>query len=163
MHQPAEVVMTATVGDVVLSTERTSDLPNAFGGADIFGRQKAEGGTVVIYNGLSNGEVVFARNDVMIESNETTMTRGSGLLIPNRSTTTMHGMAGSTPFYGQATTTTGYNYIPPPEATVQTKETGWRTLTTSADPGSVVWVSGRGIEIIEATRSTLTYQIFIAG
>ena len=78
--QPVQTLMTAGIGDQVLRTDRSEDLPNAFGRADLFGRKRDAGFTEVRFVGIENGKPVFERRDVEIRSNETTMSR-SGALI----------------------------------------------------------------------------------
>jgi hypothetical protein len=71
----------ADPGDLVMDINVTEALPNAFGGADLFGRRRPAGRTVVQYLGIENGTVYFSRQSTSISSNETTMTR-TPLLIP---------------------------------------------------------------------------------
>ena len=151
------------VGDVVLSIERTSDLPNAFGGADIFGRKKAQGATEVRFLGITEGQVVLARNDIDIDSDETTMTRGGGLLLPSQTTTSMTGIVGTTPVVGSATTTGGYTFIPSRRAETRVRETGWITITVPAQPGSKAVVAGHVIEIVESEAGLLRYRLDAGG
>lgn len=154
--------LVAGVGDVVLRIERTSDLPNAFGGADIFGRKKAQGATEVRFLGISDGHVVLARNDIDIDSDETTMTRGGGLLLPSQTTTSIAGVVGTTPVTGVATTG-GYTYIPLRNAETRVRETGWITVTIRAEPGSKAVLAGQVIEIMEAEPGLLRYRLEPSG
>ena len=71
----------ADPGDLVMDINVTEALPNAFGGADLFGRRRPAGRTVVQYLGIQNGMAYFSRQSTSISSNETTMTR-TPLLIP---------------------------------------------------------------------------------
>jgi hypothetical protein len=67
------------IGGQVLKVQRTSDLPNAFGKADIFGGKLDRGYSVLRYQGLSqNGNAVFRITEVETQSNETTMSRYGG-------------------------------------------------------------------------------------
>src|SRR4051812_38761814 len=74
----------ADPGDLVMDINVTEALPNAFGGADLFGRRRPAGRTVVQYLGIENGTAYFSRQSTSISSNETTMTR-TPLLIPRNS------------------------------------------------------------------------------
>jgi hypothetical protein len=94
----------ADPGDLVMAINETEALPNAFGMADIFGRRRPAGRTVVQYLGTENGIVYFNRQSTSVSSNETTMTR-TPLLIPRNTQTTIDGQIGSRTFSGRATTT----------------------------------------------------------
>ena len=66
----------ASVGDVVVKVSLKKSLPNAFGGADIFGRKRDRGFIEVRFMGIGpGGRAVFRRRTVDIYSNETTMSR----------------------------------------------------------------------------------------
>jgi len=65
-----------SVGDIILRVEVSEDLPNAFGRADAFGRDRNRGFSEVRYMGLSaDGLAVFRRRDVDVITDETTMNR----------------------------------------------------------------------------------------
>jgi hypothetical protein len=66
----------------MLKVEVRESLPNAFGGADIFGRTRDVGFSELRYMGLDpSGYPVFRRRDVDIVTNETTMNRsGTGVV-----------------------------------------------------------------------------------
>lgn len=67
------------VGGQVLLVQRTSDLANAFGKADVFGGKVNRGYTEVRYQGLApDGRLVFRVTEVETESTETTMSRYGG-------------------------------------------------------------------------------------
>ena len=93
----------ADPGDLVMDINVTEALPNAFGGADPFGRRRPAGRTVVQYLGIENGTVYFSRQSTSISSNETTMTR-TPLLIPRGSQTIINGQIGTQTFSGTGTT-----------------------------------------------------------
>jgi hypothetical protein len=84
----------ADPGDLVMDINVTEALLNAFGGADIFGRRRPAGRTVVQYLGIENGTIYFSRQSTSISSNETTMTR-TPLLIPRGSQTIINGQIGT--------------------------------------------------------------------
>jgi hypothetical protein len=65
-----------SVGDVLVKVRLRESLPNAFGGADIFGRKRDRGFIEIRYMGLAeDGRAVFRRRTIDIYTNETTMTR----------------------------------------------------------------------------------------
>ena len=67
------------VGGQVLRVQRTSDLPNAFGKADVFGGKVNRGYTELRYQGLApDGRLIFRVTEVETESTETTMSRYGG-------------------------------------------------------------------------------------
>jgi hypothetical protein len=50
----------ADPGDLVMDINETEALPNVFGGADIFGRRRPAGRTVVQFLGIENGMAYFS-------------------------------------------------------------------------------------------------------
>jgi hypothetical protein len=97
--------LTANVGpgDIVAKVNKKRNLVNAYGGADIFGRQTDEGFTELRFAWLKpDGGIVLFRKDTEIMTNETTLTRAGA------SSTFVSGGAnrngGYTNFSGTATT-----------------------------------------------------------
>lgn len=79
--------MTVGVGDIVAKVEKTRDLKNAFGAADIWGRKTNEGYAELRFAGVrDDGSIVLFRRDVTIHSDEDTLTR-SGLGFATTNTT----------------------------------------------------------------------------
>jgi hypothetical protein len=70
---PLGQTMTAGVGDVVLRIEERESMPNAIGGADIFGRTRPTGLATIQYGGLQDGKVVLWRSGIVTQSDATTM------------------------------------------------------------------------------------------
>jgi hypothetical protein len=114
--QPLGEARTAGVGDVVLRVTTEKNLPNALGRADIFGRTTPSGVTTVVYEGMQNGRVLFARMSVDIDSRATTM-NSSPIIISNNSRTTHSGNVGGTPYSGQSTTNGPIYVVHPTEST----------------------------------------------
>jgi hypothetical protein len=104
-------VYEAYPGEVVLNFRVTSALPNIFGAADIFGRRKEAGSVVVQFAGVRDGSAVFYRQDVIINSGETTMTR-TPLFIPSQRNTQFEGQIGRQDFSGSSTSH-GMIVVPP--------------------------------------------------
>lgn len=83
-------MQTVGVGDVMLRAEGRESMPNAFGTADLFGRTRPTGVTVVQYGGLRGGNAVLLRSGQAITSTATSMnstptvvsTRNSTVVIP---------------------------------------------------------------------------------
>ena len=64
------------VGGQIFKIDRTRPLPNAFGGADIFGRKVFAGYTELRYQGLTDdGKLILRVTEVETHSTETTMSR----------------------------------------------------------------------------------------
>ena len=70
-----------SVGDALVKVTLRESLPNAFGGADIFGRKRERGFVEIRYMGMTqDGRAVFRRKTVDIFSNETTMSPSQSLV-----------------------------------------------------------------------------------
>ena len=71
-------------GGIVVRIERSKDLPNAFGGRDIYGGKVALGFSELRFQGISSeGHVRLRSSDVRVQSAESTMTRyGAGGPLP---------------------------------------------------------------------------------
>jgi hypothetical protein len=79
----------AGVGDVVIRAEGKESLPNAFGRADLFGRTRSTGFTVVQYGGLRDGKALLVRSGVIMQSDVTTMDGiGTGTVVAGQNTAT---------------------------------------------------------------------------
>jgi hypothetical protein len=65
----------AGVGDEIIRAEGRESLPNVYGRADIFGRTRPTGFTVVQYGGLKDGKALLVRSGVITQSDATTMDR----------------------------------------------------------------------------------------
>jgi hypothetical protein len=63
----------AGVGDEIIRAEGRESLPNVYGRADIFGRTRPTGFTVVTYGGLTNGKALLLRSGVVTQSDATTL------------------------------------------------------------------------------------------
>jgi len=79
IRQPTASDLSTYIGGTVFKVERTSDLPNAFGKADIFGGKVTRGFTELRYQGLTpEKKLIFRVTEVDTHSNETTMSRYGG-------------------------------------------------------------------------------------
>lgn len=130
---PAGETLRAGVGQAVFRIEKTRDLPNIYGRADIFGEQVPAGHQELRYLGLADERTaVFVFREVEIRSTETTMSRRGLGLTP---------LAGrrevSEPYEAKFT----HNFVQQPE----------------------VAHSGVVIRIIKATPSELTYTLTSTG
>lgn len=137
-----------SVGDVVLRVEVTEDLPNAFGRADVFGRDRNRGFSELRYMGInSSGLAVFRRRDVDVVTNENTMNR-TGL----RTATVVAEPSGDgVVAYGVGTQT------PPPS--VQTVDPDTVEFALDLGQGNVVTMRDRTIIVHEATSNGVRFTV----
>lgn len=76
LDQATGQILTASVGGTIFRLNRSSDLPNAFGKADIFGGKIDRGYAELKFHGLNEkGELILSVADIHKSSTETTMDR----------------------------------------------------------------------------------------
>lgn len=76
LEQPLNTPLRTYVGGEVFKADKSSDLPNAFGHADVFGGKVDRGFTELRYLGVQqNGYLGFAVVEMETRSNESTMSR----------------------------------------------------------------------------------------
>ena len=76
LEQPQNQTLTASVGGTIFRLNRTSDLPNVLGKADLFGGKVSKGYAELKFLGVNEkGELVLQVIDVNLSSSETTMDR----------------------------------------------------------------------------------------
>jgi hypothetical protein len=146
----------AGVGDTVLDLKITEPLPNAFGKADIFGRTRDAGRVIVRYVGERNGVAYFSRQNVTIQSSDTTMSR-TGMYVPNVQQTTMTGNVGTVPVSATGTTVGTGTYIPPSPSQNMVLDNGQMVL--SAPVGGELLVEGRTITVLKATGGFVEFSV----
>jgi len=149
--------LTAGVGDVVLRTEGRESMPNAFGGADIFGRTRPTGFTTIQYGGMQGNKVVLLRGGVTTQSEATTM-NSTPLLLPTQQQTAISGNVGSAPVSATATTT-GMAYIPATGSTSVNSQQLTIPVVIDWRVNPRVPAAGRIIVIEAATPTSLVYRI----
>lgn len=163
IRQDTGSTLIAGVGDVVVKVDRYRNLENVFGKADIFGRRTYEGSTEIRYMGVrGDGIAAFARQDVSVHSNETTMSR-SGIYVPNttNTTTTTTGFVGNVPVSGTSRTTgvSGGTYIPPKKSETVVLPPNTFEILIDLNKERVLIVSGRRVDIISASANQITYRV----
>ena len=131
-------------GDVVVDINVTEALPNAFGFADIFGRRRPAGRTVVQYIGIQNGAAYFSRQSVAIRSDETTMSR-TPLVVPNTSQSSFSGTFGNRRFNATSTTTDLTVVGPRPHSEQQV---GLAPVTLGVKVGGRLSVDGHELKVL---------------
>ena len=130
---PAGQSLTAGVGDIVLRAETREDMPNAFGRADLFGRTRPTGFSIVQYGGMQGDKVVLLRGGVTTQSDATTM--NSTPLIVNQT------------------------YIPPTGSTSVSSTQPTIPLVVDWRTNPRVPAAGKVIVIEAATPTSLVYRI----
>ena len=146
----------AGVGDAVLSIQNSESLPNALGGADIFGRTRPTGTTTLYYAGTSAGKATFIRRDVLIQSSKTTM-NSTPVVINRNSRSHFSGQVGGIPYTGVASTR-AYPIVLPPN-TPQDRVIGVRDLRIPVSIGKTLVVSGKTLKVITASANQVTFEI----
>lgn len=148
-------VRTAGPGDVVMDFQSRKALPNAFGKADLFGRTTNAGRTTVRYVGTRGGQAYFERSDVVVESNATTMSE-TPLIVPRTTNTSMTGMVGNVPVYGNANSTS-YQFIPARGSSQYA--TASQPIQFSLGAGQSVAISGKTLRVVSVGGASVQYRI----
>jgi hypothetical protein len=140
LEQPIGTALAAGPGDLLLRVERTRDLENVLGKADVWGGKTHEGYTEVRYMGQeTDGSLVLARTDVAFHTNETTMSR-RGLSFGSANTA-VGGNTATSVGVTAAPTTTAYQ-LPPNAVAIRVKASeplivGAYVLLLKPTPGGV--------------------------
>ena len=146
--QATGLELSTHVGGQVLKIQRTSDLPNAFGKADVFGGKVNRGYTELRYQGLApDGRIVFRVTEVETESTETTISR-YGV-----STSTLNAQRIGNSVYG---TVTSYDA---PRGSTERLPPNTTHFAVDASKTKEFTVAGTKVQIINATETSLTYQL----
>jgi len=145
----------AGVDDTVMDIQQTQSLPNVAGKADLFGRTRDAGRVTVRFVGLEGNQAIFVRQDVVIQSNETTMSR-TPLILPTYETSTLTGNVGRVPVSGTRTTT-GSTYIPATPSSSYPIQAGQIQLT--APIGGSVLVEGQRIKVLRTVDGGIEYSV----
>lgn len=154
---PISQSLVAGVGDTVLRAEGRESMPNAFGRADIFGRTRPTGFTVIQYGGLQGDKVVLLRSGVLTQSEATTM-NSTGMIMPTQQQTNISGMVGTQPISGTATTT-GTTYVPPRGASSISSQQPTIPILVDWRKNPRVPVLGQTIVIEAASPTSVSYRI----
>ena len=75
LNQPENQKLTASIGSVLFSLSKQGDLPNAFGGRDIYGGKVDKGFTELRLKAINGSVLTLELSDLNKQSNETTMDR----------------------------------------------------------------------------------------
>ena len=145
----------AGVGDTVLDLKQTQSLPNVAGKADIFGRTRDAGRVIVRFVGLDGNQAIFVRQDVVIQSNETTMSQAP-VLLPNYQTSTVGGTVGTIPV-SATRTTIGTTYIPPSSSSSYPMQAG--QVQIAAPIGGSVLIEGQRLRVLRTIEGGIEYSV----
>jgi hypothetical protein len=138
----------ASIGDTLVRVSIRESLPNAFGGADVFGRKRDKGFVEIRYMGMTpDGRAIFRRRSVDVYSNETTMNRsgiryGSATIQPD----------------GRGARISGFS-SGPARATVEPLPADTVEFAFNLTKTRTLTVEDHAIEIIEADESGVTYVV----
>ena len=145
----------AGVGDTVLDLKQTQSLPNVVGRADIFGRTRDAGRVIVRFVGLDGNQAVFVRQDVVIQSNETTMTQ-TPVLLPNVQISTVGGTVGTIPV-SATRTTLGTTYTPPSPSSSYPMQAG--EVQLAAPIGGSILIEGQRLRVLRTVDGGIEYAV----
>lgn len=146
----------AGVGDTVMDLKQTQSLPDVLGKADIFGRTRDAGRVIVRFVGLEGNQAIFVRQDVVIQSNETTMSQ-TPLLLPNYQTSTVTGNVGTIPVSATQTTVGTPTYIPPSPSSSYPIQAG--QIQLAAPIGGSVLVEGQRLRVLRTIEGGIEYSV----
>ncbi len=141
---PMDKTLRAGVGQAIFRIQKTRDLPNIYGKADLFGRKVDTGYREIRYLGMSDeSTLAFVFRDQEVYSNETTMSRTG--VAPLVLSTTGSGVVGAVPV--------------PPSATTQLLAPYDVPFRHNFVQSPAFEHSGVRITIIKAIPSELTYSL----
>ena len=146
----------AGVGDTVLDLKQTQSLPDVVGKADIFGRTRDAGRVIVRFAGLEGNQAIFVRQDVVIQSNETTMSQ-TPLVLPNYQISTVTGNVGTIPVSATQTTVGAPTYIPPAPSSSYAIQAG--QIQLAAPIGGSVLVEGQRLRVLRTIEGGIEYSV----
>ena len=163
LQQPLGRSLVAGPGDLVLRVDHERNLENIWGKADMWGRKTKEGFSEIRFAGVEpTGEVVLARKDTDIITNETTLSRMPFSSTTGHATTSAFGTATA---YGntaqlQGTGVTNYS------ATTINPTSDFHVIVP-ADSIAIRLLpnekklpfAGYIVEIISAARNSLEYRV----
>ena len=160
LSYPLNTDLTVGIGEEIYRINKTRDLPNVWGKADVFGRQVDSGFEGIRYLGLKKPSTVkLVFHSIDIYSDETTV-RGSGAKFYQSNTAATANVSGnqfSANGYGNSTTT-GYGFSAP-EANKAILPNGDIEFEHNYKKEPIIKRGNVSIEIIDATNSSITYKL----
>jgi hypothetical protein len=145
VYQPTTKILQTHIGGSIFKVDRTRSLPNAFGGADIFGRKVNAGYTELRYQGLTDdGKILLRLTEAETYSTETTMSRSGQ--------TTLQGYANdSGQFHGTITQ--------PPQGTTEILPPNTTQFAFDPSKERDLTIAGVRVHFLEFTPYGLTYSL----
>ena len=141
IKQETNTILSTHIGGQILKIKRSSDLPNAFGNADLYGGKIDQGYTELRYQGLTKDNlVIFRITETETSSTETTMSRygtSHSTINTNGTINTYHPPKGST-------------YVLPPNTT---------EFTVDINNTKYINISGVKIEFVSANKTSIVYKL----
>jgi hypothetical protein len=148
LAQPMGKDLETYVGGTIFKIDRTSDLPNAFGKADLYGGKVFNGYTEVHYQGLSDDAKILVRiTEVATHSTETAMSRYG----------TSHGTYTANNYGGGGSGTVTIHDPPKGSTDVLPPNTAQVAVDSTKDPEMTI--AGVRIHFIEGTTQKLRYRL----
>jgi hypothetical protein len=145
----------AGIGDTVIDLKLTQSLPNAFGKADLFGRTRDAGRVTVRLVGLDGNRATFLRQDVVIQSNESTLTQAP-LVGGTVQTSSVYGNVGSAAVSANRTAV-ALTSLPPVTPYSYPIQTG--QVQIAAPVGGAVLVEGRRLRVLRGVDQGIEYAV----
>lgn len=145
----------AGIGDTVIDLKQTQSLPNVFGKADVFGRTRDAGRVIVRFVALDGNQAIFARQDVVIQSNESTVTK-TPMVLPTYQSSTVYGTVGSTPV-SASRSGWGTTWLPPAAAYSYPLQFG--QVPIAVPVGGSALVEGRRLNVRRSTGDGIEYSV----
>ena len=145
----------AGVGDTVMDLKLTQSLPNIVGKADLFGRTRDAGRVTVRFVGLEDGQALFVRQDVLIQSNETTLSQ-MPLILPTWQSSTVSGTIGTVPVSATGSSV-GTAVLAPTPSSSYPIQAG--QIQIAAPVGGSVLVEGHRITVLRRVEGGIEYAV----
>lgn len=160
VSRPTNETLTANVGSELFRVDKSRDLTNAFGKADVFGGKVSEGYSELRYMGIAeDGQLIFRLTDSDVRSNETTMSRyGRPSATVNTTTTANVQQTGPRSAAGTANSRSTITTTSPPKATIQ--QLPPNTIEFIFQPSErYIRLDLVTVEVIEATPYSIRYRL----
>lgn len=151
--QPTDSELNTYIGGSVFRIERSSDLPNAFGKADVWGGKVDRGFVELRYQGLaSDGKLIFRVTDIETRSNETTMSRYGLRQSAVNAATTVSPPGTSASTFGTVTTVA-------PQGQTQFLGPNTTEFAVDATKTQVLTIAGVKVRIVGFDGHSLKYAL----
>lgn len=159
VSKPIDAIQTASLGSELYRINKTRDLPDAFGKADVWGGKVNEGYAELRFMGLTpDGKIIFRLTDIDIESNESVFTRYGTNRTTVNSKTTANATAHGNTAYGTARTNTTISHYEKPNATITQRPPN--TIEFVFDPSDkILPLDGITVEVEDVKEYSISYVL----